>query len=123
MNTVRPTLEVKYFHPSPINKKHVLAFRALSWLITGYGGKEVPPFSRSFMGGEQDIRGFEIWGITPDRVHRVERVGGTCLNSDGSAAYAEDGERRSADGHPGDDADSDLSADHAGRGFPGGHQL
>ncbi len=33
--------------------------------ITGYGGKYVPPFSRTFMGGEQDIRGFEIWGITP----------------------------------------------------------
>ncbi len=65
VNTVRPTIDVKYFHPSPINKKHVLAFRALSWLITGYGGKEVPPFSRSFMGGEQDVRGFEFWGITP----------------------------------------------------------
>ena len=34
-------------------------------LITGYGGKEIPPFSRTFIGGEQDIRGFEIWGITP----------------------------------------------------------
>ena len=33
--------------------------------ITGYGGKYVPPYSRTFMGGEQDIRGFEIWGITP----------------------------------------------------------
>ena len=33
--------------------------------ITGYGGKYVPPYSRRFMGGEQDIRGFEIWGITP----------------------------------------------------------
>jgi outer membrane protein insertion porin family len=65
VNTVKPTVEVKYFHPSPINKKHVLAFRGLSWLITGYGGKQVPPFSRSFMGGEQDVRGFEIWGITP----------------------------------------------------------
>ena len=29
-------------------------------MITGYGGKEVPPFSRSFMGGEQDVRGFDI---------------------------------------------------------------
>jgi outer membrane protein insertion porin family len=24
-----------------------------------------PPFARTFIGGEQDIRGFEIWGITP----------------------------------------------------------
>ena len=28
-------------------------------------GARVPPFSRTFIGGEQDIRGFEIWGITP----------------------------------------------------------
>ena len=65
VNTVKPTVEFKYFHPSPLNKKHVLAFRAMSWLITGYGGLEVPPFARSFMGGEQDVRGFEWWGITP----------------------------------------------------------
>lgn len=65
VNTVKPTVEFKYFHPSPLNKKHILAFRAMSWLITGYGGKEIPPFSRSFMGGEQDVRGFEWWGITP----------------------------------------------------------
>ncbi|MGA7239687.1 MAG: outer membrane protein assembly factor BamA [Bryobacteraceae bacterium] len=83
VNTVRPTMEVKYFHPSPINKKHVLAFRALSWLITGYGGKEVPPFSRSFMGGEQDIRGFEIWGITPI-AYIASSASVAVLNSDGS---------------------------------------
>jgi outer membrane protein insertion porin family len=34
-------------------------------LLTGYGGKVAPPFARTFIGGEQDIRGFEIWGITP----------------------------------------------------------
>jgi outer membrane protein insertion porin family len=34
-------------------------------MISGYGGKEIPPFSRTFIGGEQDVRGFEIWGITP----------------------------------------------------------
>jgi outer membrane protein insertion porin family len=34
-------------------------------MITGYGGKFVPPFSRTYIGGEQDVRGFEIWGITP----------------------------------------------------------
>jgi outer membrane protein insertion porin family len=83
VNTVRPTMEVKYFHPSPFNKKHVLAFRALSWLITGYGGKEVPPFSRSFMGGEQDVRGFEIWGITPI-AYIASSASVAVLNSDGS---------------------------------------
>jgi len=65
VSTVRPAVDVKYFRPSPLNRNHILAFHASGWIITGYGGKEVPPFSRSFMGGEQDIRGFENWGITP----------------------------------------------------------
>ena len=47
------------------HRSHILAFHAMTSLITGYGGKDVPPFSRTFMGGEQDVRGFEIWGITP----------------------------------------------------------
>jgi outer membrane protein insertion porin family len=33
--------------------------------LTGYGGKVAPPFSRYYMGGENDIRGFEIWGVSP----------------------------------------------------------
>ena len=65
VNTLRPTAEYKVFHPSPLNHKHILAFRAMTSLITGYGGKYVPPFSRTFMGGEMDVRGFENWGITP----------------------------------------------------------
>jgi outer membrane protein insertion porin family len=65
VNTVRPAVDFKYFHPSPLNRNHILAFHASGWVVTGYGGKEVPPFSRSFMGGEQDVRGFENWGITP----------------------------------------------------------
>ena len=66
VNTIRPAIDLKYFHPSPIfSRKNVLAFHLSTWLISGYGGKLVPPFSRSFMGGEDDIRGFDIWGITP----------------------------------------------------------
>jgi outer membrane protein insertion porin family len=65
VNTVRPTIDAKYFRPSPINKKHILAFHAMSSLLTGYGGKVAPPFSRTYIGGEQDVRGFDIWGISP----------------------------------------------------------
>ncbi len=65
VNTVRLTVDAKYFHPSPLNHKHILAFHMMASSITGYDGKYVPPYSRTFMGGEQDIRGFEIWGITP----------------------------------------------------------
>jgi outer membrane protein insertion porin family len=65
VNTIRPTIDLKYFRPSPLNRNHILAFHGLGSMITGYGGKYVPPYSRTFIGGEQDIRGFEIWGITP----------------------------------------------------------
>jgi outer membrane protein insertion porin family len=65
VNTVSPTADFKYFHVSPLNKKHVLAFHLMATLSTGFNGKVIPPFSRGFIGGEQDVRGFEIMGITP----------------------------------------------------------
>ncbi|MGA8577182.1 MAG: outer membrane protein assembly factor BamA, partial [Bryobacteraceae bacterium] len=85
VNTLRPAIDLKYFKPSPIfSKKNVLAFHFSTWLISGYGGKLVPPFSRSFMGGEQDIRGFDIWGITPI-AFVPSSASVNVLNSDGSA--------------------------------------
>jgi outer membrane protein insertion porin family len=65
VNTVRPTLDLKYYLPNPLNRNHILAFHLMGSLLTGYGGKVAPPFSRTFIGGEQDIRGFDNWGITP----------------------------------------------------------
>ncbi len=64
VNTISPTVEWKYFHP--INKgRNVLGFHALASMITGYAGRVSPPFSRFYMGGEQDIRGFDIRSISP----------------------------------------------------------
>ena len=65
VNTIQPVIDGKYFKPAPWHKTHILAFHVLGSMITGYGGKEIPPFSRTYIGGEQDIRGFEIWGISP----------------------------------------------------------
>lgn len=65
VNTITPTADIQYYKPSPISHKHILAFHAMTKIITGYGGKEIPPFSRTFIGGEQDVRGFEWFGITP----------------------------------------------------------
>jgi outer membrane protein insertion porin family len=65
VNTIRPTIDAKYFKPNPLHRSHILAFHLMSSLLTGYGGKVAPPFARTFIGGEQDIRGFEMWGITP----------------------------------------------------------
>jgi outer membrane protein insertion porin family len=65
VNTVQQSVDAKYFHVDPFHKKNVLAFHLLATMTTGYGGKLIPPYSRGFIGGEQDVRGFEIWGITP----------------------------------------------------------
>jgi outer membrane protein insertion porin family len=65
VNTITPVIEAKYFKPAPWHRKHILAFHLLGSMITGYGGKEIPPFSRTYIGGEQDIRGFQTWSVSP----------------------------------------------------------
>jgi len=64
VNTIAPTFETKYFRPG-FKKGHVIGMHLLGRFLTGYGGKVAPPFSRFYMGGENDIRGFDIWGISP----------------------------------------------------------
>jgi outer membrane protein insertion porin family len=39
--------------------------RALFSMLTGFAGREPPPFRRAYMGGENDIRGFDIYGVSP----------------------------------------------------------
>jgi outer membrane protein insertion porin family len=64
VNTITNTGEFKYFHP--INhKRNAIGVRFLTAWTTGYGGKEVPPYSRFYMGGENDIRGFDIRAVSP----------------------------------------------------------
>jgi outer membrane protein insertion porin family len=84
INTLRPSVDVKYFHTAPWHRSHILAFHMLDSLITGYGGKFIAPFSRTFIGGEQDVRGFEIWGITPI-AYVASSASVNVLNDDGSA--------------------------------------
>jgi outer membrane protein insertion porin family len=64
VNTITNTGEYKYFHP--INhKRNAIGVRFLGAWTTGYAGKEVPPYSRFYMGGENDLRGFDIRAISP----------------------------------------------------------
>jgi len=60
----QPAIDAKYFRPA-FFRSHVIGMHGYSSFISGYGGKSVPPYSRTFMGGENDVRGFEIWSITP----------------------------------------------------------
>ena len=60
---LQPTVEAKYFKPH--GARRTIAMRGLFSFLSGYGGRVPPPFSRSFMGGENDVRGFQIWSISP----------------------------------------------------------
>lgn len=64
VNTVQPTIDAAYFRRG-LKRGHVIGMHLLGRMIFGYGGKVAPPFSRFYMGGENDIRGFDIWGISP----------------------------------------------------------
>ncbi len=79
---IAPTVDLKYFRKA-LRPGHVLGFHALARAVTGYGGVAPPPFNRFFMGGENDIRGFDIWGISP--VAWIPSAAAVpVLNSDGS---------------------------------------
>lgn len=64
VNMFLPTVEAKYFRKG-LREGHVIGMRVMASWLTGYGGKAAPPFNRFYMGGEQDIRGFNIWEVTP----------------------------------------------------------
>jgi outer membrane protein insertion porin family len=64
VNALLPSFEMRYFHP--INHhRNVLAFHLLTSFASGYGGQVLPPYNRFFTGGEQSIRGFDFYAISP----------------------------------------------------------
>jgi outer membrane protein insertion porin family len=68
VNTIRPVFEAKYFRPVlNVKSDHptAIGMRFLVSSVIGYGGRVVPPFSRFYMGGEEDIRGFDIRTVSP----------------------------------------------------------
>ncbi|MBM3745024.1 MAG: outer membrane protein assembly factor BamA [Acidobacteria bacterium] len=83
VNMVQPTVSLRYFRPAPY-KNHVLGMRFMGAFVSGYGGRSAPPFNRWYIGGEQDVRGFEIWGVSPVAFVPSEATVNV-LNSDGSA--------------------------------------
>ena len=64
VNYVQPSLDVAYFRRG-FFKSHVMGFHINGRFIGGFGGKVAPPYSRYYMGGEDDIRGFNIYTISP----------------------------------------------------------
>jgi outer membrane protein insertion porin family len=64
VKTVTNVIDMKYFHA--VNKhRNVIGLHFSAAHTTGYAGQEVPPFNRFYMGGESDIRGYDIRAISP----------------------------------------------------------
>lgn len=82
VNSWEPQIDAKYFRAG-FKKGHVIGTHFLGRFITGYGGKVAPPFNRYFMGGENDIRGFQIWELSPF-AYIPSQATINVLNNDGS---------------------------------------
>jgi outer membrane protein insertion porin family len=99
VNTLQPNLDIAYFRRG-IFKGNVMGFHVNARFIAGFGGRVAPPYDRYYMGGESDIRGFDILTISPiayiptqqsvpiynnDGTARVQKT----LNSDGTVSFTQ----------------------------------
>jgi len=64
VHTIRPVVQYKQFFPVQ-KRRNAIGYNLQASFITGYGGIVAPPFERAYLGGENDIRGFDIRTISP----------------------------------------------------------
>lgn len=64
VNTIRPIIQYKQFFPVQ-KRRNAVGYNLQASFITGYAGVVAPPFERFYLGGENDIRGFDIRTISP----------------------------------------------------------
>ncbi len=64
VKSVRPIIQYKQFMPMQ-KGRNALGFNVQGSFISGFGGLVAPPFQRFYMGGENDIRGFDIRSVSP----------------------------------------------------------
>ena len=64
VRTVRPIVEYKHY--IPVQKgRNALGLHFQGSFLSGFGGLVAPPFQRSYMGGENDLRGFDVRSVSP----------------------------------------------------------
>ncbi|HKW27618.1 MAG TPA: outer membrane protein assembly factor BamA [Terriglobales bacterium] len=64
VNSIQPIINYKQF--IPVNhKRNVIGLNFQGAFLSGFNGLVAPPFQRFYMGGEQDLRGFDIRSISP----------------------------------------------------------
>jgi len=64
VRTVRPIVEYKHHFPMQ-NRRNTIGVHFQGSFLSGFGGLVAPPFQRFYMGGENDLRGFDIRSISP----------------------------------------------------------
>lgn len=64
VNQIQPQIDVAHFRKG-FKPRHVIGMHVLARYVTGFGGKVAPPFNRFFMGGENDVRGFQLYTVSP----------------------------------------------------------
>ena len=81
VNFYRPTFV--YTQWKPLYHGNTLGMRFQGSFVSGWGGKDAPPFERFYMGGESDLRGFDVRTVSPYVfVTSVQNV--TLQNPDGT---------------------------------------
>ncbi len=82
VNFIRPV--VSFINWKPLYHQNTLGIHLQGSFISGWGGQVAPPYERFYMGGEQDLRGFDIRTVSPYVfVTSVQNV--ALLNPDGSS--------------------------------------
>lgn len=80
---IRPIVELKYFRP--MNKdRNTLGVRFQGSFMTGYAGRVAPPFQRFYIGGDTDLRGFDVRAVSPV-AFLVDKIDFPLLNPDGTS--------------------------------------
>ena len=64
VNSITDIAEFKYFRPT-YHRRNVIAMRFLGSFTSGFSGKVVAPYSRYYLGGETDLRGFDVRTVSP----------------------------------------------------------
>ena len=82
VRSIRPIVQYKKFYPVH-NRRNAFGYNVQASYISGYAGLVAPPFQRFFMGGEYDIRGFDVRSVSPVAYLPSSNVV-TLTNSDGS---------------------------------------
>jgi outer membrane protein insertion porin family len=64
VHTIRPIIQYKQFFPMQ-KRRNALGYNVQASFISGYDGVVAPPFERAYLGGENDLRGFDIRTVSP----------------------------------------------------------